>query len=103
MALGDHPSIRSLQEEEGPVGEVSYVGADKLIHDKILHTLSIYPILSATMLQVGIGTSISPTMWRPILEQLVRDGKITRTVYQDETPGGRSQTYTRFQLAATKK
>lgn len=102
MALGDHPSIKALQEEEGPVGEVSYVGADKLIHDKILHILTIYPILSATMLQVGIGTSISPTMWRPILEQLIRDGKVLRTVHQDETPGGRNQTYSRIQLATKK-
>src|SRR5260370_32502321 len=50
----------------------------EMIRQRILHVLSIYPKLSPSMLQVGIGTGMPPTLWRPILEQLVKDGAVDR-------------------------
>jgi len=52
------------------------------IRDKILRVLKIYPRLSPSMLQIGLGTSLPPTIWRPILSQLIEDN----VVRQEEVP-----------------
>lgn len=64
----------------------------------IIHTLSIYPQLSATMLQVGIGPGISPKHWRPVLHDMVKEGvvKLDTKVYL--TPSDRNQTYYLYSL-----
>jgi hypothetical protein len=50
----------------------------EMISARILHTLSIYPRLSMSMLQVGVGTGFPPRLWKPILEQLIRQGKVSK-------------------------
>jgi len=69
------------------------------IRDKILHTLKIYPHLSMSMLQVGIGTAISSKLWHPVLEQLKADGKIKVESKSARSPAGRDQTYQVISLA----
>lgn len=71
------------------------------IRDKIKHTLTIYPRLSMTMLQVGIGTYIGPNVWKPILFQMIEDKIVLREHVSAETPKGRMQTYTVLRLATT--
>ena len=66
---------------------------------KILHVLSIYPKISATMLQVGIGTGISPDIWHPILERLIIDGLVDKKQVRVMTPKGRDQVYTIISLS----
>jgi hypothetical protein len=61
---------------------------------KILHVLSIYPRISPTMLQVGIGTGISPDVWHPVLEHLIVDGFVEKIQVRAGTPKGRDQVYT---------
>ncbi len=53
---------------------------DKDIRDRIVNLLTVYPRLSPSMLQIGLGTSLPPTIWRPILTDLINDGTI-----KDET------------------
>lgn len=60
---------------------------------KILHVLGIYPQISPSMLQVGIGTALPPKIWRPVLEQLIKDGKVKEETYATVSPSGRDQTY----------
>lgn len=67
--------------------------AETLIKDKILHALRIWPMISPSMLQVGIGTAIMPKLWHPILEQLISEGKVERYEVRAHTPAGRDQTY----------
>lgn len=50
----------------------------EMISARILHTLSIYPRLSMSMLQVGVGTGFPPRLWKPILESLIAQGKVSR-------------------------
>lgn len=64
-----------------------------VIEDKILHTLSVYPRISPSMLQVGVGPSLSPVIWRPILDSLIMQGKVKREHIRRESPGGRTRTY----------
>jgi len=64
-----------------------------IVKAKILHCLSIFPKLSQSMLQVGIGTAISSKIWIPILEQLKQDGLVKVEEKVARTPSARDQTY----------
>lgn len=78
-------------------------GLDQLIEQtrqKICHVLSIYPAVSATMIQTGIGTSTSPKLWRPILGRLVAEGAVSEVQINSTTPHDRHQVYTVYHLAA---
>jgi hypothetical protein len=61
-----------------------------IIQAKILYTLSIYPRLSASMLQTGIGPAIPPAIWRPVLEGMIAKNWIQETQINRRDPGGRA-------------
>lgn len=69
------------------------------IRDKIIHTLTIFPKLSPSMLQVGIGTSIAPKIWHAILDDLTREGIVVQESKTAKAPSGRDLSYTIIQLA----
>lgn len=62
------------------------------VRQKIVHTLTYYPRLSPSMLQVGIGTGISPKLWRIVFEDMIKEGKIRQEITQVRVPNGRDQT-----------
>ncbi len=68
------------------------------IETKILHLLSIYPIISPTMLQGGLGPPMRPAQWRPVLAQLISDGKVIESSKSMMTPNDRYNTYSRLSL-----
>ena len=70
-----------------------------LIRNKILHVLKIYPRISMSMLQVGIGTAISPKMWHPIFDSLKKEGKIDEKTVAAQGPSGRDQSHTIISLS----
>lgn len=73
--------------------------SDTVIQEKILQVLSVYPRISPTMLQVGIGTSITPRMWHPILDKLIEESLVRKETLQGtNTSSGRDQTYTIISL-----
>lgn len=84
-----------IHNDEGPTGEVN---VDLWLRDKIIHVLSLYPYLSQTMLQVGIGPSIPPKVWKPLLERLITEKVVSREQFQADTPEGQTRTYTRICL-----
>lgn len=67
------------------------------ITQKILHTLSIYPKISPSMLQISLNLAASK--WKPILEHLIQIHKIKRSVIVAPTPTGRHQSHTVLELA----
>lgn len=69
------------------------MSTDELLRTKIISLLKIYPKISPSMLQVGIGPSISSSMWRPILQQLKDDGIVIEDHFIDFNSSGRSQTF----------
>ncbi len=71
---------------------------DQTIRERIIHTLSIYPQLSPSMLQVGMGTSLIPALWKPVLEKMCEEGIVTQKHESRETPAGRQQSYTIIKL-----
>lgn len=76
---------------------------DNLIRDKIIHALTIWPRISPSMLQVGIGTSISPKMWHPIFDSLIKEGRIQKEEVSGRGPTGRDQVYTVVSLVPQNK
>lgn len=72
------------------------------VRNRILFTLSIYPRISPTMLQVALGTSTRPSLWHSVLDQLIEDGLVDRFQTRPPTPppSGRDQVYTVIQLKA---
>ena len=99
MAYDDHPGMRTVMEEEGLVGEVPNATED-WIEQRILHVLKIYPKLSMSMLQVGVGTSLAPKVWKPILLKMVENEVLNMKQVSAMTPDGRTQTYTVISVSA---
>ena len=77
----------SATEDDGPS-----------IEDRITHCLKIYPILSHSMLQTGIGTNISPIDWKPVLQEMIHKGKVIRDELQVKSVSGRDFCYNRIYL-----
>lgn len=70
-----------------------------IMREKILHTLRIFPKISLSMLQVGIGTSLAPVLWHPELDKLIEEGIVKRSTVQAQSPMNRQQVYTVLSLA----
>lgn len=68
------------------------------IQRKIIHLLRIYPVISPTMLQAGLGPSVKPDTWRPALDHLVSGGRVVEAQQSAQTPAGRYNTYTKLSL-----
>lgn len=71
---------------------------EESITSRILHILGIYPKISPSMMQIGIGSSLSPPIWKPILRKLIEQKVIQEDVIVSITPSGRHQTYTILSL-----
>lgn len=71
------------------------------MRNKIIGCLSIYPRISPSMLQIGIGSSIPPKIWRPVLGQLIEEGIVESDTLVALSASGRNQTYTILSLSAS--
>lgn len=71
------------------------------IRNKILHILKIYPVISPTMLQGGLGPYMRPAQWRPVLASLVKKGKVVETQESLQTHAGRYNMYSKLSLPGT--
>jgi len=68
---------------------------------KILHILQVFPAISPSMLQIGIGSSLPAKLWRPILQQMIDDKTVKQDFCLFPTPSGRQTTYTIISLYNT--
>jgi hypothetical protein len=69
------------------------------IRERIEYVLGIYPKLSRSMLQVGIGTSLHPSMWKPVLNDMIEDGTIIVKRRPSTNPQGRNLQHEILSLA----
>lgn len=68
------------------------------IERSILHVLGIYPVLSHSMLQIGLGTKVKPSIWKPILNDMIKRRIVETNQVIVQTPSGRHRFYTKLQL-----
>lgn len=80
------------------VTEPQNQASDQEIEAKILHLLNIYPVISPTMLQSGLGPYTKPALWRPVLARLVEEGKIVESQESLQTPSERYNSYSKLSL-----
>lgn len=71
----------------------------RVTKEKIQHLLTVFPAISQSMLQTGIGTSQSPKLWRPILNQMIDDGEVVVTKVTATSPHDRHQVYSVYHRA----
>lgn len=96
-----------MRTEDTDVGNLVNVEEDfvevteQIIRDKIAHVLSIWPKLSMSMLQVGIGTALSPKMWHPVLAKMIDEGVVIKQDVGASGPTGRYQNYVVIRLSST--
>lgn len=77
----------------------SLVVYEEQLREKIIFGLSVYPFISPSQLHVFLGTSTSSGVWKPILEDLITEGKVTRTEKAYTSSQGRSSVYTILHLS----
>lgn len=73
--------------------EADYTENESLVVDKVFATFKIYPKLSWTHLQVSIGTSFKPSFWKPVVWDLIKQGKLKLDRIHATSPNGREMTY----------
>jgi hypothetical protein len=61
-----------------------------VVEQKIMEIITVYPRISPTMLQAGLGPSLSPELWRPALEKLIRRNLVSQTA--EFPPAGSKRT-----------
>jgi hypothetical protein len=72
----------------------------KILREKMLFALTIYPALSPSMMHVAVGTNSPKSIWKDeILETLIEEGLIIRREVKLTTPRERNQTFTVLHLA----
>lgn len=76
-----------------PPGREMDVQNLKVIETKILQTLAIYPKLSYSMLQTGIGPALPPSLWRPMLDDLMHRRLVKEEQMTLKSAGGRINTH----------
>lgn len=62
--------------------------------------LELYPVISPTMLQAGLGPQISSAKWRPTLEKLLDSGEVRQESVYRQSVAGRHRNYVRLGLTA---
>ncbi|MHA2067748.1 MAG: hypothetical protein ACXABY_25580 [Candidatus Thorarchaeota archaeon] len=70
------------------------------IRENILHILSIFPIISPSMLHITLGGSLPTKVWKPILEALITSGLVERGEHVTPAPNGRTRCYTLLSLSS---
>lgn len=78
--------------------DTSMQEVQKDVRDRIEHLMKIYPRMSKSMIQIVLGTSLPGKMWHPILDQLVEDGYCKRLVEHHQSPNGRLNSHTIYEL-----
>ena len=68
------------------------------IRNRIIHTLTLFPKLSPTMLQMGLGPQTETKIWKPILEDMILKDEVVREFITLLSPGGRWKSYTFLSL-----
>lgn len=92
--------ITPVPIEDAPTNNEVYEGLAKILREKILFGLAVYPFLSPSMLHVFLGTATPKSLWKDVvLEALLKEGLVCKDEVTLTSPHDRTQTYTILRLA----
>lgn len=75
---------------------------EEVLEAKIVYLLGVFPKMTPSMLQIMIGSSLSPKIWKPLLNRLIESGRLQMDVSIKEPPfSDRSQTFHIISLKKT--
>ena len=95
------PSSADPMADPGPTITEAFETQVKLLREKIIFGLTIYPALSPSMLHVFLGTAQPKSIWKDVvLEQLISDGVVVKADVALTSPNDRAQTYTVLHLTS---
>lgn len=82
------------------LAEMEKLGAslDAQIKEKIIHVLKIYPRISPSMLQCGVGSNMPSHIWKPVLDNLIDRKIVVSESISMAGVTGRQQSYTILSL-----
>lgn len=64
---------------------------------RITYILDVYPGISPSMLQTSLGDS-KPAEWRPVLDDMIKGGKVIQIGKESITPSNRYYVHTKLYL-----
>ena len=96
--MNDTPQYKNEHLDDMPLFKTE---DETVVAEKIVHLLTMFPVISPTMLQAGLGPSTKPSLWRPVLETLIEAKKVHRADEQALTPTNRYNTYTKLMIPGT--
>ena len=96
MTKKPEPIVEEILDVEADDIEVT---ADELLEAKILLLLEVYPVISPTMLQAGLGPQIPPAKWRPVLDKMLADGTVKQGSDYRQGVTGRYRTFLKVGLS----
>lgn len=74
----------------------------RMLRSRITELFGVYPRMSPTMLQAALGPSLSPRIWRPVMDKMIHEGTLTLDAEMPPVVSGRSRPYTVLSLTSAK-
>ena len=69
------------------------------VRERIITLLTIYPIISPSMLQIGLGSSLPTLVWRPVFDSMVSAGEIVEDLIEGPSTDSRQRPFKTVALA----
>lgn len=95
-----HEAVATKEKRTGGNVNAHYPTDPPEVRKRIEFVLDMYPKLSYTMLQVGLGTGYKPLYWRPVLQEMIADGSVRQWEEMRVGPTGRYNVYTFIALVS---
>lgn len=87
--------MNDIPAPQEPAHEEVGAAMDEVVADtraKILNIMETYPYVSSMMIQVSLGPACPPKLWRPILEDMVKEAELCLKTESVLTAKGRALT-----------
>lgn len=95
----DSKNMNEIIEDESDVVETGVMDETVEMQARIRLLLEIYPVISPTMLQAGLGPQIPPAKWRPALDKMLESGEVKQDAVYKQSVSGRFRNYSRLGFA----
>ena len=72
---------------------------DDFVRERIIALLTVYPILSPSMIQIGLGSSLPTFVWRPVFDRMLISGELVEGLVEGPPSDNRQRPFKTVSLA----